>query len=111
MHTSRWGLHSHIPKCFHVRVYARGRKINKLANTQLNISLLALSLTALKRMSGSGLNRFSVTSMSQCLGIYYSWHSRARSADPETAEPSCSLLAHNLKDTFFLPNSWLESVT
>ena len=32
-HASRWGLHSHIPKCFHVRVYARGRKINKLANT------------------------------------------------------------------------------
>ena len=50
--------HDHLELRVDIIPYAR-RLYSLPAKTQLNISLLALSLTALTRMSGSGLNRFS----------------------------------------------------
>ena len=52
--------HDHLELRVDIIPYAR-RLYSLPAKTQLNISLLALSLTALTRMSGSGLNRFSDT--------------------------------------------------
>ena len=55
--------HDHLELRVDIIPYAR-RLYSLPAKTQLNISLLALSLTALTRMSGSGLNRFSDTNNS-----------------------------------------------